>query len=161
MTGRCIVLQRWLLLASLFAAPTAAHAQFATFIPPKAKATDSASAVTAAVKKAKQDSMSAARIANMKTWVDSAAGLPPRPTRAADSVLAPSDTIPVQVATARGRTSPAIPAPVTTRVSTTAGARAPATASELPLLLLVGSLLLMTGIVLLASDPRRRRRQNA
>jgi hypothetical protein len=146
--------QRWFLIASLIAAPAAAHAQFATFIPPKPKVPDSVATVTAAVQKAKQDSMSAARIANMKTWVDSAAGLPPRPTRAADSVLAPGDTIPVQVATSRGRTAPAVPAPVTRR-TTALGTRAPATASVLPLLLLVGSLLFLMGIVLRGAAPRR------
>jgi hypothetical protein len=150
-----------LILASLVVAPAVGHAQFATFIPPKSQVPDSAAAVKAAAQKAKRDSASAARIANMRTWVDSAAGLPPRPNRAADTVLAPGDTIPVQVATARGRTSPAVPAPTMStpesRPSTRGGARAPATASDLPLLLLVGTLLLVTGTILLAGEPRRHR----
>jgi hypothetical protein len=148
-----------LILASLVVAPAAAHAQFATFIPPKGQVPDSVAAVKAAAQKARRDSASAARIVNMKQWVDSAAGLPPRPTRAADSVLAPRDTFPVLVATARGRTAPAIPAPAPrpSTPSTRPGARAPATASELPLMLLVGALLLVTGMILLAGEPRRRR----
>lgn len=160
------MLRRCLILASLIAAP-AAQAQFATFIPPKPKVPDSVAAVTAARQKAKADSATAARIANMKTWVDSAAGLPPRSTITTDSVLVPGDTIPVLVATAHGRTSSTPPSsetraethtetPAKTRTRTHNGARAPATASDLPLLLVVGSLSLFAGLVLFAGTPRPR-----
>jgi hypothetical protein len=163
------VLRRLLILASLVAAPGAVQAQFATFIPPKPPQADSVSAATAARQKAKADSATALRIANMKRWVDSAAGMPPRSTRTADSVLSAEDTTPVLVATAHGRapqpiverTEPersvipsAPPAPKKAR----GGEKAPATASSLPLLLLMGSISLTMGLLLLAGAPRAQER---
>jgi hypothetical protein len=162
--GRRIVLRRCLLLASFLAAPAVAQAQFATFIPPKPKVSDSVAAAQAMVQKAKADSATATRIANMKRWVDSAAGLPPRSTAASDTVLAPGDTTRVLVATARNRTpavaTPSEPGPAT-RVETRRGAIAPATASSLPLLLLVGSLSLAVGVFLIAGTKPSRARNRA
>jgi hypothetical protein len=157
-----------LILASFIAAPAAAQAQFATFIPPKPKVSDSVAAAQAMAQKAKADSATAKRIANMKTWVDSAAGLPPRSTVTSDSVLAPGDTVRVLVATAHGRTSspttrsePRSEARLEPRPRTRGGARAPATASDLPLLLLAGSLSLLVGVILVASAPAQRARNHA
>jgi hypothetical protein len=158
-------------VALLVAAPVAAHAQFATFIPPKPKEADSVAERLAAAQRARTERTTAARIAAMKAWVDSAAGLPPRPSRVSDTELVPPDTTKVQVATANGRLpQPIITAPGHTDASavenrpvrapvgeTRAGARAPATASELPLLLLLGSLALVFGLALIASTPRGHR----
>jgi hypothetical protein len=150
------------MVALLVACPAAVRAQFSTFIPPKAPSPDSA--VNAARQKAKADSATAARIANMKRWVDSAAGIPPRSMRGADTILSPQDTAQVQVATAHGRPpspiveppaeAPKAPPPSERRVE----GRAPATASDLPLVILTGVLSLMTGLILLCSAPRKRRR---
>jgi hypothetical protein len=145
------------MLALLVAAPAAVQAQFSTFIPPKQPSPDSA--VNAARQKAKADSATAARIANMKRWVDSAAGIPPRSMRGADTILSPQDTTQVLVATAHGRApSPIVEppaeapkAPPPPRVE----GRAPATASDLPLLVLSGAISLTTGLILLGSARRR------
>jgi hypothetical protein len=143
-------------------APATAHAQFATFIPPKPKVPDSTAAVIAAVQKARADSATAQRIANMKTWVDSAAGLPPRPA-GRDTVLAPIDTAapPVLVATARHATTQVTSQPPSQAASpppplTHRGTRAPETASDLPFLLVAGSLSVALGVVLLVGVPRVR-----
>jgi hypothetical protein len=156
------------LLASFLAAPAVVQAQFATFIPPKPKVSDSVAAAQAAVQKAKADSATAMRIANMKRWVDSAAGLPPRSTITSDSVLAPGDTTRVLVATARKRTPSTAPrtepraeARPETHPVMRGGARAPATASKLPLLLLSGSLSLCVGVLLVAGTKPSRSRTRA
>src|SRR5215471_8344313 len=107
------VLRRWLMVALLVAAPAAVQAQFSTFIPPKAPSPDSA--INAARQKARADSATAARITRMKRWVDSAAGIPPRSMRGADTILSPPDTMQVLVATAHGRApSPIVEAPAET-----------------------------------------------
>jgi hypothetical protein len=78
-------------------------------------------------------------------------------------VLAPSDTVRVLVATARKRppaVAPSEPRPET-QVETRKGARAPATASNLPLLLLIGSLSLAVGVFLIAGTKPSRARNRA
>ncbi|MGH7616877.1 MAG: hypothetical protein ACREPM_06580 [Gemmatimonadaceae bacterium] len=169
------MLRRCLILATFLAAPSVAQAQFATFIPPKPKVPDSVAAIQAAAQKTRADSATAARIRNMKMWVDSAAGLPPRPSRGADTVLMPTDTTepPVLVATAQRPATPAKPEKKTetrpetrpeTQPATKAesaglsGSRAPATASDLPLLILVGALALVVGVLLIVGAPRTRDR---
>lgn len=158
------MLRRCLLLVLVSVVPAASHAQFSTFIPPKAKVPDSVAEVVAAAQKAKADSATARRIANMKTWVDSAAGLPPRPSFRSDTVLSPLDTAPppVLVATARHASKPASqPASQPARSSpppplTRKGTRAPATASDLPSMILAGALSIVLGVVLIAGTPRVR-----
>jgi len=165
------VLRRCLILALLLAAPAAVWAQYSTFIPPTPKSSDSAAAVAAAAAKARAERASAARIANMKAWVDSAAGLPPRPSRGADTVLLPVDTTHVLEATANGQPArpilgPPAPAPEArteprreprsrTQPSRT-GERAPETASVLPLMLLIGTVSFVVGVILLAPSTRTR-----
>lgn len=159
------MLRRCLILAMFLTGSATAHAQFATFIPPKPKLPDSVAAVAAAAQRTRAESASATRIRNMKLWVDSAAGLPPRSARRADTVLAPIDTTtapPVLVATAQRPATPVRPdtsAPPESAarpaIPKRTGARAPATASDLPLLLVVGALLIVVGVVLIAGAPRR------
>src|SRR5690349_15352712 len=70
------VSNRW--IATLFVlalAPATAAAQFTTFIIPPNPAKDSIKAAVVAEQKAVSDSVTRAQIANMKTWVDSAAGV--------------------------------------------------------------------------------------
>lgn len=131
------------------AIPSIAAAQFTTFIPPRNKVADSVKAVVAAQQQVQQDSITHAQIANMKTWVDSAAGLPPVPTTVADSVA---------------QTLPATPAAsvATTDTSTFRnGSRAPATASALPLVAAVGAAALLLGALLLRSGARSRDGESA
>lgn len=133
-------LRRILLLAVFAIAPGAASAQFTTFIPPQNKVADSVKAAVVAQQKAQADSMTAMQITNMKTWVDSAAGVAPAPTTAADSLannIAATDT---------------------TKATTTFanGTRAPETASALPLMVLLGTFALGLGTFMLigAREPR-------
>ena len=116
-------------------APAYAAAQFTTFIPPK-KTPDSVKAATVAVQRAKADSITTAALTNMKTWVDSAAG-----------VVVPTDS-----ASAVDRLTAD-----TTHVG--AGMRAPATASELPLVALVGLAAFGIGGLLLGPSAGKRKRR--
>jgi hypothetical protein len=136
--------RRLLVLALIAGLPGFAGAQFTTFIPPQHKVADSIKAAVVAQQKAQTDTSIQTQLANMKTWVDSAAGLVPTPTTpVTDStsvVVPPTPAAPVA-------TTPA-PTPADTAVMRN-GARAPATASALPLLLLLGALSLATGVVIL------------
>lgn len=125
--------RRLLVVALLAGLPGIASAQFTTFIPPQNKVADSVKQAVAAAQKAQADSTVQAQVTNMKTWVDSAAGIAAPPMTAADSLAA--------------RT--AVTAADTTTVVN--GVRAPATASDLPLLLLLGAALLIGGLILRAS----------
>jgi len=156
--------RRLVQLALIVAFPKLAGAQYTTFIPPRAQASDSVKAVMAAAERAKTDSAVKAQLANMKTWVDSAAGLPPAPTSpnpAADSVAripARRDSVarpPVQTDSVAGEvmTMPRRDTALNTR-----GLTAPETASALPLLAVTGAALLLIGGVLLGTvRPSRNR----
>lgn len=136
--------RRSILLAMAIGIPQAGHAQFTTFIPPRSKAADSVKATTAVAQKAKTDSSISAQLTNMKTWVDSAAGVVAPPIAGADTA-APPTNVPVPVTAADS----AMPA---------AGTRAPATASNLPLIALTGFGLLVAGTILVGgARPARQR----
>ena len=121
--------KRWILSLILIAsAPAAAAAQFTTFITPPNPAKDSIKAAVVAEQKAVTDSVTRAQIANMKTWVDSAAGV----------VVPPVDTA-FRVQTITGDS-------VTTMTAN--GLVAPNTASPVPFLLLTGILGLLLGIAM-------------
>lgn len=143
-----MTIRRLLALALLAGAPQIAAAQFTTFIPPKPAVTDSVKAAVAVQQQVTTDSIQHAQITNMKTWVDSAAGLVPTP--ATDSVAALSPT------------GNAAVLPDTTFRN---GMRAPATASDLPLLLVLGTLLMIAGGMIMKRDPKpvpvRARRRGA
>jgi hypothetical protein len=130
------------LLAFAFVAgiSSAASAQFTTFIPPQVKAADSVKTAVANQQRAVADSIQRVQLTNMKTWVDSAAGVvaPPVAARADSLMAAPPDSLTrSQVATDSAPTLKN-------------GARAPETASDLPLLALLGAMGLGIGTVLLA-----------
>jgi hypothetical protein len=125
-----VSIRRLLVLACLVSVPKITEAQFTTFIPPKNKVADSVKAAVVAEQKAQEDSLSRAQVTNMKTWVDSAAGLMPTTT---------ADTLPpLETDTLAFRN----------------GARAPATATSLPLMVLVGAAALLLGAFLLGSGAR-------
>jgi len=131
------LLRQLLALAVIAAVPQIASAQFTTFIPPKPKAVDSAVAAAATQQKAKADSVAQAHVTNMQTWVDSAAGI----------AAPPIDTSVVDTAAKVNMNAVANAADTT--VTFRNGARAPATASSLPLLATLGAVLLLFGAVLL------------
>lgn len=133
---------RLLVLVLIGLLPGVARAQFTTFIPPQPKAVDSVKAVVAAQTKAQSDSVVNMQLTNMKTWVDSAAGIAPLPATAPDTVATTAAPV------------PATPAATVMRN----GRRAPATASSLPLIALIGAITLALGMFLLASpEPARHR----
>ena len=125
--------RRLLSLVMLAGMPATAAAQFTTFIPPQVRLADSVKAVVAAAQKAQTDSAVSMQLTNMKTWVDSAAGITTPPVTAADSA-----TVGLTTASA---------AETTTFAN---GARAPETASDLPTLALIGVVLLGLGTLLLS-----------
>lgn len=135
--------RRLILLALTLAVPRVGSAQFTTFIPPRnPAATDSAKSVNAATQQAQTDSVINAQITNMKTWVDSAAGVASPPTTAADSLAAQSNPSSALADTAMR----------------SAGTPAPETASDLPFLALSGLGLLVIGTILVGgSRPARQR----
>lgn len=114
-------------LALAAAAPTVAQAQFTTFIP--RRTADSVKAAVVATQQKVSDSVAKAQITDLKTWVDSASGIV-APGTAADSLA---------------RTTLA-----DTSTTFRSGSRAPATASSLPLLALIGGAALLFGALLLS-----------
>jgi hypothetical protein len=151
-------------LALIVGFPQLAGAQFTTFIPPRAPTSDSAKAVIAAAEKAKTDSVIQARLANMKTWVDSAAGLPPAPTSpnpAVDSIARPrtrADSIPRPPARTDSVAGEVTLMARRDSALETRGLTAPETASALPLLALMGAGFVLIGGVLLGTvRPSRNR----
>ncbi len=130
---------RVILALVLFAvAPATAAAQFTTFIAP-AKKVDTVKTPTVAEARAKADSTTRVALTNMKAWVDSAAGVSvPVDT----APIAPLDTTPTAQRTRRARA-------VTTTFRN--GAPAPETASDLPLLAIVGVAALGIGAAILAT----------
>jgi hypothetical protein len=105
-----------------------ASAQITTYVAPSRPAAPDP-AVVAVADSVRRDSLAQVAMTNMKEWVDSAAGV----------------TVPANV----GDSLP--PVAVTTFEN---GSVAPATASDLPTLALVGSVLLLLGAGLLAKRPR-------
>lgn len=127
---------RWISsLIFIALAPAAAAAQFTTFITPPNPQKDSIKAAVVAEQKAINDSVTRAQIANMKTWVDSAAG-----------VAVPATDTAFRVQTITGDT---------VTMTTSDGLIAPNTASPVPFLLLTGLLGILLGFAMLRR-PRER-----
>jgi hypothetical protein len=138
--------RRLFLLALLGALPTISWAQFTTFIPPQNKLADSTKTVVVAQQRAQTDSVMRIKLTEMKAWVDSAAGSVVMPATAADPTATPTPipTPPVRDTAAFGN------AKVDSAIRARHGDRAPNTASDLPMLALIGSVALAIGTVLLA-----------
>lgn len=132
--------RRVIVLAMIAGLPGVARAQFTTFIPPRNKGVDSAKAVVVAQAKTHADSAVNIQLTNMKTWVDSAAGVAPVPTMAVATSMSAAATVPA----------------ASTRMRK--GLRAPATASALPLIGLIGALTLGLGVFLVAIPQSARNR---
>ena len=118
--------RRILTVAVLLVAARPAAAQITTYIAPP-RATAESRQLIATADSAQRDSVERATLTNMTAWVDSAAGVSVPSTVGADS-------------TDPGR-------PIT---SFAEGSVAPATASALPALMLIGFVAFGAGIVLLA-----------
>jgi hypothetical protein len=126
------------LALALVLGATSAQAQITTYVaPPRASAP--AREIVAAADSARRDS-ARVEMANMKAWVDSAAGITVPETVGSD------DTSRVTAAPPLSPTAPAARA-VTTFED---GAVAPATASNIPTLAVVGFVFLALGSVLIA-----------
>lgn len=131
-----------LALAFLATAPAMAAAQFTTFIAPPNPVKDSIKAAVVAEQKATTDSVTRAQIADMKTWVDSAAGMVAIPK--ADSVYAVKTTTTATTTAA-------------TTASVSDGMVAPATASSLPFMLVLGGAAMLLGLALMLRTPEPHR----
>ena len=116
----------------------AAQAQITTYIAPPRPAKPTP-AMVAAADSARADSTAAVAMTNMKTWVDSAAGVTV-PSRVGDTTTARTDSLP--------------PTVVTTFEN---GAVAPNTASALPTIGLIGIVVFGVGAWLLFAGPRTSR----
>lgn len=131
-------------LLALVALPRVLAAQFTTFIPPRDKVADSVKAVVEKAEQARADTAASVRLANMKAWVDSAASAPPR--RGVDTLppVVPRTEPPA------GDTLPSAPGrlPHLTDTTFSNGARAPDTASLLPLLVVAGAAMIAIGWLL-------------
>lgn len=113
----------------------AAHAQITTYVAPQ-RAPAPTRQMVAAADSARRDSIAQVSMTNMKAWVDSAAGVPaPATIGRVDSAALANDP---------GR-------PVSTFSD---GSVAPATASNLPAMTLLGLVFLGIGSVLLATRSR-------
>ena len=132
-------MRRCLLCLVLALAPVQLSEQFTTFIPPRNITRDSIKAVVATQQKAQADSNARASIQNMKTWVDSASG-----------VTLPAAT----VVDSAGRAVIVD----STRATLRSGARAPATASLLPTIILLGLSCFGAGAMMLSGASGRRPR---
>jgi hypothetical protein len=133
------VSKRWILSLMLLASvPAVAAAQFTTFITPPNPAKDSIKAVVVAEQKAVSDSITHAQIENMKTWVDSAAGV----------VVPPADTA-FRVQTVTGDTVMTV---------TSRGTVAPNTASPMPFLFVTGLAGLLIGFAMVRRPREKTRR---
>ena len=124
--GRRIWPVMLLACSELIVASAVAQAQFTTFIAPKPRIADSVKVVrTVQQRQAQADSVTSAQIANMKMWVDSAAGMPAQP--AVTDTVAPPAEVSLPNPPAMAATSP------TRRKAAFAnGETAPATASLAP-----------------------------
>ena len=138
-----------LVIALCTVGPSAAGAQFTTFIPPKNKVEDSIKKAVVAETKARSDSITAAALTNMKTWVDSASGVTVPPVPADSMVKLDSLGRLVSSDTVMKRGAPTF----------REGSVAPHTASALPFLMLLGSGMIGLGATLTLAPARKRRRR--
>jgi hypothetical protein len=134
--------QKLVILALSALLPTTALGQFTTFVSPPRPRADTTVKTTPAQQRVVTDSLSRVAITNMKAWVDSAAG---------DVVVNRTDSAGRPVAAPGPVTSSAAAAESTTVFRD--GARAPDTATWLPLMVLVGASAIGVGVVLLRWRP--------
>ena len=127
--------RRWIVALASVVIAAPAPAQFTTFIAPPSPVKDSIKAAVVAQQHAAADSITRAQITDMKTWVDSAAGLvaPVRPT---DTTSARDTTLTKNNTTVARSTVPG-------------AALAPETASPLPFMLVIGVAAMLLGLAMM------------
>jgi len=138
--------RRLFILALLGALPTISWAQFTTFIPPQPQTVKAANAAVVARERARTDSVMKIKLSDMKAWVDSAAGSVAVPNTATDPAAKPTPGHTITVID----TAMTLSAAHDSVVRVSHGARAPDTASDLPMLALIGAIALVIGTVMLA-----------
>jgi hypothetical protein len=137
--------QTILVLAFSALLPATAAGQFTTFVTPPRPPADSVKRVaTPAQQAAAVDSIARVTVTNMKAWVDSAAG---------DVVINRVDSTGRPVAATGPVTSGAATPAAESTAAFRDGARAPDTATWLPLLVLVGTGAIGVGVLLLRWRP--------
>jgi hypothetical protein len=149
--------RRLIFLALLGGLPTMVWGQFTTFIPPqppRAKVTDSAKTVVIRHETVRTDTIMRMRLTDMRAWVDSAAGSVAPPSTAPK----PPESVPTIPASLAHDTASISFVARDSAVRVRHGTRAPATASELPLLAAIGAAALAVGTVLLAGTQLGRER---
>lgn len=139
------MLNRKLLITtlSLCFAPIPARAQFTAVITPPKKEEPALVAETPA----KRDSLKITRLSDMRAWVDSAAGALGAGVPAATAPI-PKDSLPAPVPPMVKPDAPVAHQGGDLR----SGARAPDTATPLPLLVVAGALLLAVGLAIKARE---------
>jgi hypothetical protein len=136
--------QKLVILAFSTLLPATALGQFTTFVtPPRPRVDTTQVQATPAQQRATTDSLSRVAITNMKAWVDSAAG---------DVVVNRTDSAGRPIA-ATGTVTSGTTAAVESTTVFRDGARAPDTATWLPLMVLIGTGALGVGVVLLRWRP--------
>jgi hypothetical protein len=148
---RTVKYHRIAILAFSTLLPATAFGQFTTFVtPPRPRVDTATTAATPAQQRTAADSVARVAITNMKAWVDSAAG---------DIVVNRVDSAGRPVAATGPVTSGAVTPVVPDAASAEStsvfreGARAPDTATWLPLLVLVGTAAVGVGVLLLRWRP--------
>ena len=120
--------------AVLVLGASSAGAQITTYVAPPRAAAPSPQMIATA-DSVRRDSVAQVAMTNMKTWVDSAAGV----------------TVPAYVGDSIAANDPGRPV-TTTKFSN--GAVAPATATMLPMLAVAGVVVLVAGVALVTTRPR-------
>jgi hypothetical protein len=146
---RTVKYHRIVVLAFSTLLPATAAGQFTSYTPPRPRVDTASTPATPAQRRVAADSVARVAITNMKAWVDSAAGdiVVNRVDSAGRPVAAPG---PVTAGiTPAGRDAASAESTSVFRD----GARAPDTASWLPLLVLVGTGAIGVGVLLLRWRP--------
>jgi hypothetical protein len=134
--------QLFALGAMILVAATPVAAQFTTVVAPPKQNVSAATADARVTNAAPRDTGRRATLQEMSAWVDSVAGVAPTVAAAPPVVdSAGGEVVP-----------PAVPEASTERFSE--GARAPNTASPLPMMLLLGVIAMVTGAAMLATRRR-------
>ena len=132
------------LAAALFSVLSSqASAQITTYVAPP-KPAGPTKQMVASADSARRDSIQAVQMSNMKVWVDSAAGVSV-PAGVGDTLAIPANDPGLVTESQPER-------PVTTTFSN--GSVAPATATQLPTLVIAGAVVLVIGAALVTHRPR-------
>lgn len=151
--------RRLLVFALIATVPVTARAQFTTFIRPRPKAVESVKPPVAnaapAIDTANAKPAPDVRLTDMKTWVDSAAGIALTPKARTVPGSPPARSVPAARSPAATRSNSPLPSPAIepdTAALFRNGVPAPETASSLPLVALIGMGLVALGMVIVAID---------